>query len=343
MQSTYTLNSREMTKTLAALLEARLVPFIQSSPGMGKSSIVRALAKAANLFLIDHRISTSDPTDFSGLPGFDGQFAVMKPFREIFPLEDTPIPEGYSGWLLFFDEFNSGKKETQAAAYKTILDHQVGQHRLHPECYKICAGNMASDRAIVNSLSTAMQSRLIHLELALDFDIWYEDVALTEDYDVSIRAFLNQNKTKLFDFQPDHEEKTFCCPRTWEFLNRQVKVTGGPVEWMSPAYAGTITSAVALEYIQFCKVFNEVPKKDDVLNNPMTCILPSNASICWATVCSMNTWWEPKHSKALATYVDRLELTFQILFWRTVVFQHPEFRDDPLFATACVKVSNYLN
>lgn len=343
MQSTYTVNSRNLTKILTVLLDAGLTPFIQSSPGMGKSSIVQALAKAANLFLIDHRISTSDPTDFSGLPGFEGRFAVMKPFREIFPLEDQEVPEGYSGWLLFFDEFNSGKKETQAAAYKTILDHKVGQHNLHPACYKICAGNKASDRAIVNSLSTAMQSRLIHLELSLDFDVWYEDVALANNYHPSIRAFLQQNKTKLFDFEPDHQEKTFCCPRTWEFLNKQVSVTGNPVDWMLPSYAGTITSGVAMEYFQFCRVFNDVPKQHDVENNPMTTPLPRDSATCWATVCSMNTWWEPKNSAALAVYVNRMELTFRILFWRTVVQQHPAFRDDPLFGTACVEVSTYLN
>lgn len=343
MQSAYTVNSRNLTKILSVLLDSGLTPFIQSSPGIGKSSIVAALAKAANLFLIDHRISTSDPTDFSGLPDFEGRFAVMKPFREIFPLEGQEIPEGYSGWLLFFDEFNSGKKETQAAAYKTILDHKVGQHNLHPCCFKVCAGNLSTDRAIVNSLSTAMQSRLIHLELALDFDVWYEDVALTQNYHPTIRAFLQQNRTKLFDFQPDHEEKTFCCPRTWEFMDREVKATNDPVEWMLPAYAGSITSGVALEYYQFCRVFNSVPKQADVVANPMTHALPPDAPTCWATVCSMNTWWTPQISSALATYINRFELTFRILFWRSVVFQHPEFRSDPLFATACVEVSSYLN
>ncbi len=28
---------------------------------------------------------------------------------------------------------------------------------------------------------------------------------------------------KLMDFDPEHEDKTFCCPRTWEFVNNIIK------------------------------------------------------------------------------------------------------------------------
>jgi shikimate kinase len=37
---------------------------------MGKSSIAKSLAKEANLQIIDHRLSTSEPTDMSGLARF---------------------------------------------------------------------------------------------------------------------------------------------------------------------------------------------------------------------------------------------------------------------------------
>lgn len=213
MQDAYTVTTRAMPQVLATLIEAGLVPFITSSPGMGKSAIVAQLAKAGNLKLIDHRLSTSEPTDFTGLPGFIDGYAVMHPFREIFPLADQELPAGYNGWLLFLDEFPSASKAVQAAAYKLILDRMVGQHHLHPEVYIIAAGNKATDRAIVNTLSTAMQSRLVHLEMAVVFDEWFEDVALANNYHPTIKAFLKANPSKLWDFRPDHQDKTFCCPR----------------------------------------------------------------------------------------------------------------------------------
>ena len=71
----------------------------------------------------------------------------------------------------------------QAAAYKLVLDRQVGIHNLHPYCAVVAAGNLATDKAIVNSLSTAMQSRVIHLEMQVNFDQWLQNVALKQNYD----------------------------------------------------------------------------------------------------------------------------------------------------------------
>ena len=58
----------EMTVTVERMIKAKIVPLIQSSPGVGKSSIVHQIAEKYNLKLIDLRLASSDPTDLSGLP-----------------------------------------------------------------------------------------------------------------------------------------------------------------------------------------------------------------------------------------------------------------------------------
>ncbi len=214
MDNFYTCTPRQLKSLLSEVLMAGLVPFIQSDPGMGKSSIVKALAKEYGLKMIDHRLSTSAPEDIQGLPRFDANGkAYMSPFADIFPTEDMSIPKGYNGWILFLDEFNSARKEVQAASYKLILDRMVGQYRLHDQVAMVAAGNLATSRAITTQLSTAMQSRLIHLELAISFNEWLEDVAIKENYDSRIIAYLSQYPNELLDFRPDHQEKTFSCPR----------------------------------------------------------------------------------------------------------------------------------
>src|SRR6185437_6512290 len=115
--SAYTVTPRQTRKFITRCMISGLVPFIQSSPAMGKSAIVAAVAREYGLQLIDHRLSTSAPEDLSGLPRFreDG-IATFAPF-DTFPTDDMPIPEGKQGWLLFLDEFNSASKMVQAAAY----------------------------------------------------------------------------------------------------------------------------------------------------------------------------------------------------------------------------------
>ena len=340
---TYKCNTRNLKKILAILLDAGLVPFIVSSPGMGKSCVVKSLADDYNLKLIDHRISTSEPTDFSGLPRITDDYAKMVPFTDIFPLESTPIPKGKNGWILFLDEFNSGTKQTMAASYRPILDHQVGQHGLHPNCRLILAGNKTTDKAIVTgNLSTALQSRVVYLELELEFNIWFEDVAVAEKYHPSVMAFLMNNERYLMDFDPDNAGKPFCCPRTWEFMNRQVMVTDGPVDFMKPAYTGTITSGVAVAFVQFCKVFSQLTSKDNVLKNPSGAPIPADKSTQWALLSSMISWVEENNFGVLSTFANRFSMDMRVFFFRAAVARYPTIRNTAEFGVAASQLSHLL-
>lgn len=206
-------NTRQARNFIIRALQAGNVPFLTSSPGMGKSAIIRSVAEEFGMKLIDHRLSTSAPEDLSGLPFRNVDRAEFIPFADLFPIEGDEIPEGYNGWILFLDEFNSAKKEVVAAAYKLILDRMTGQKKLHPNVMIICAGNKATDRAIVNPLGTAMQSRVVHFEMELNFDIFVEDVMIPQEWDERLVAFLHANPGYLHDFDPAHKNKTFCCPR----------------------------------------------------------------------------------------------------------------------------------
>ena len=70
-------------------------------------------------------------------------------------------PTYYAGWLLFLDEFNSASVAVQAASYKIVLDRMVGKGHLHKNVAVVCAGNLESDGAIVEQMSTPLQSRLV--------------------------------------------------------------------------------------------------------------------------------------------------------------------------------------
>jgi hypothetical protein len=338
----YRCTPRQIRKYVCECLEAGLVPYVQSSPGMGKSSIMRSIADEYGLAMIDHRLSTSAPEDLSGLPTFDAQgFARFTPFADLFPLKDTAVPKGKNGWMLFLDEFNAAPKSVAAAAYKLILDRMVGQHHLHPNVVMTAAGNLSTDRAITNPLSTAMQSRLVHLEMEVSFEEWLYDVALPQGYDSRIIAFLSQYPNKLMDFKPDHQEKTFTCPRTWEFTNRLIKGKG-VTDHSAPLLAGTITSGVAVEFVQFTKVYNEMISLRDILAEPETCRLPGDTSLRWVTIAHMMERVDYANFEKLCIYANRFTLDFRILFYRSTLIRHPELRQHPAFAKAMSELARYL-
>lgn len=345
---------RQLTRMLNKVLRAGLVPFIQGSPGIGKSALTKKVGKMMNLKPIDHRLSTSAPEDLSGLPTFVEGKATFAPF-DIFPTEDTPLPDGYDGWLLFLDEFNSAAKSVQAAAYKLILDRMVGQHNLHPKVHIVAAGNYATDRAIVNPLGTAMQSRLVHLKLTHNVDEWLEDVAFAENYDSRIIAYISYKPEALFDFRPDHNELTFCCPRTWEFMNKLLQNNtygiiqdkhGNDIYEMeadSALFAGTITSLTATSFIQFTKVFLSLPEISQVIALPTSTPIPGDKALRWATVLHLLEKVDEKSFEPVGTYISRFDTEFRLIFFRGLVLRKKELKAHPAFRKMVGELSKYLN
>ena len=338
----YRCTPRQAKRYILECLEAGLVPVLESSPGMGKSSIMREIAQELGLFLIDHRLSTSAPEDLSGLPRFraDGM-AEFAPFADLFPLRNAAIPRGYNGWMLFLDEWTAASKAVQAASYKLILDRMVGQHHLHELVLMTAAGNLSTDRAITNTISTAMQSRVVHLEMEINHDEWLYDVALKQGYDSRIIAYLSQYPSKLMDFRPDHNEKTFCCPRTWSFMNQLIK--GKEVtEDRAAMYAGTITSGVAVDFIQFTKAFNNMVSIKDILANPKTCHVPHDNSTRWAVITHMMEKLTADNFGDLMTYSSRFSADHRILFFRASLNRMPALRQHPAFAQHAPELGTYL-
>lgn len=357
----YRCTPRQMRSNVVDCIQAGLVPFVQSSPGLGKSTIMRSIADEFGLAMIDHRLSTSAPEDLSGLPEFyddaDGhRRARFVPF-DIFPLLNSTPPKGKDGWMLFLDEANSAAKAVQAASYKLVLDKMVGQNQLNPRVAMTMAGNLATDRALVNQLSTAMQSRVIHIEMYADLREWHEDVAIPQDYDERIIAYLHyKGVDTLMDFRPDHTDKTFCSPRTWEFMNKlikgkQFKMVPDPVnpnvlryemESKTQLYAGTITSGTAVDFVQFTKVFHDIVKIGDVVKDPDNVPIPPDSPSKWAVISHLSKFVTEDIFDKVATYANRFPIEFKVLFYRTMLVSRPELRQHPAFAKAMTELANHL-
>lgn len=353
MSHAYKTTIRKVKQLVMEDIEVGLVAYLKSSPGIGKSAIVKAIAKQGNLKVIDHRLSTSAPEDMSGLPDMRGEKAVFKPF-DYLPIESDKIPDGYAGWLLFLDEFNSANKTVQAAAYKLILDKEVGQHKLHPNVYIVCAGNLDTDRAITNNLSTAMQSRLITYIIEFNFKEWMEDVVYKEGWDSRLIAFLTYKPQYAMDFRPDHNELTFSCPRTWEFMHKHlngkifdtVLQDDGTYYFTmmdkAPKYAGTITSGVAAEFITFCGVGSKMPRIKDILADPLGLEVPQIAEIAWCTVAHCVENVTEENLTKLTDYIKRFPNTFRILFFRSLFVRHPTMRHHPAIGASALEIAKYL-
>lgn len=323
MSRMFTVTPKKAQEEILACISVGLTPLLTSSPGLGKSSLVHQIAEDYGLKLIDLRLSQCTPEDLQGFPMRTGDKATFTPF-DIFPIEGEEIPEGFNGWLLFLDELTSATKPVQAAAYKLILDRQVGSFRLHPNVAIVAAGNKATDKAVVNQMSTALQSRLIHYELEPSKDDFLEH-GYKVGFDHRVLGFVTYMPNKLMDFRPDHHDTTFACPRTYEFLSRLVK--GQEVdEKMGPRVAGAIGEGTAVEFITFAREYDRLPKFRDVTAGPITTPVPSEASTKYATMSMLVSSVDEKTIEPVIDYVKRFDVEFQIVFVRGLHSRMPTLR-----------------
>lgn len=325
-----TVNTKQAYESLVDCLKERLVPMLTGSPGIGKSAIVNAIAKEYNLKVIDIRLSQCDPTDLNGFPQIVNGKASYVPM-DTFPLSSDEIPKGYDGWLLFLDEFNSAAMATQAAAYKITLDRMIGQEKLHDNCIVMCAGNLSTDAAIVNRLSTAMQSRLVHLELEPDYNAWLE-WADENDIDVRITSYIRFRPDALHSFSPDHNDKTFACPRTWEFASRLIKSLPSIERSKLPVLAGTLSEGIAREFIAFTKVFRELPTMEDIVSRPESIPVPSEPSVQYALTGAISGFANDKNIDSLMKFIKRLPVEFQYLTVRAALRRNPTLMTTPVIS-----------
>lgn len=307
------ISTQHAPELLMDVLKAQLVPMLTSSPGVGKSSIAKAIALKHNLKVIDVRLSQCDPTELLGFPSINADrtkcgYVPMTTF----PIKKDKVPDGYAGWLLLLDEFNSAPLSVQAAAYKIVLDREIGEFDLHEKVAIIAAGNLATDKAITNRLSTAMQSRMIHLELETNAKVWTVWAA-ANNIDFRINAYMSYKPEQLHAFDPNHDDVTFPCPRTWEFVSKIIKDWKEIELGKMAILAGTVGEAAAREFFAFCQIFGKLPKIQEIMSNPKTAAMPTEPSRLYAVTGLLSHNITIGNIDNLMDYILRLGKEFQVI------------------------------
>ena len=320
----------EAKQVLAKNIRAGLVSMLKGSPGTAKSAIVRELAEEYNLKIIDFRLSQCDPTDLLGFPSINTETnkASYVPF-DTFPLEDDELPEGKDGWLIFLDELNGGDRSTQKGAYKLIDDKMVGGKKLHPRVAIIGAGNLDTDAALVEEMSTAMQSRLCHIQIRPDNNNWL-DWATGAGIDTRITSFIRFKPSNLYTFDPEKAEtqETYACYRTWEFAHKQLQQCGDVLKDPTAllTFAGSLGEGVAREFMAFMRIYSTLPTIISIISNPNNIEVPKEPGTQYALSGALAQNADADNIDPIMEFTNRLPMEFQVITIRDMLKRSPALK-----------------
>ena len=291
------LDVMEKTPALAKSLPPLMV---WGPPGVGKSSIMRAVAESLSIGFIDVRLAQREPVDVRGLPVPD------RANKKVDWLVSGEWPREGRG-ILLFDELTAADRSLQVAAYELILDRRLGDLYQVPDGWYICAaGNRVEDAAVSTTMSSALANRFMHVELGEDVESWAHWATL-HDIHPSITGFLRYRPECPFRQSDENLERGWPTPRAWERVSIMMGIVPeDDEELLRKLVYGLVGNRAGMEFIEFHKLnasFADVRKM--MLSPAVSVEIPSKVDRKYAMCAAMAYYvWRGKDSAAAAALLD---------------------------------------
>lgn len=333
-----TATPKQLIAILPACEAAGLKPFIMSGPGMGKSMMFTAFARAANRPFIDTRLAYRSNVDVIGYPYLQDD-AGLKTQRFAIPGE-YPTEPG-SVWLL--DEFTCASRMTQNASLQLLLENRIGDYEVPDGTFIGLAGNRASDKAHVERLSSAVVNRLCLIELVPDLEDWTEWAVTEGNIDTRVLAFLRFRPDLLLSFDAATWDgyQAFPTPRAWAAASRLVSTE--PAAGIRPIMlSGVVGTGPAAELEAFIRIYEQLPSIDGILLDPDGSVVPDEPSARYAAAAAVSAVVDQKNISKAFRYLSRLPKEFEVFAVRTCIKRNMKLQHSKEFVVWCTTNKDVL-
>ena len=288
--------------------QARVVPYLVSGAGVGKSSAVKQACERTGRGLEPLHLATFNPTQVGGdkIPNKDG--TETNQTKPIFIKNiERKIAEGQTKGVLFLDELAQAITATLNVARPLILERRIGDWELPEGWQVVCAGNRLSDKAGVNALPSHVKDVLTYIPIAPDLEdtlSYFAKIGL----DFKVSAYLRARPN--FYYLNDPTQDVVYTPRAWEKAGHILKIKGLNKVTMMKLLAGTIGESATNDFIGFLKLIGSVPEfldLDKLINNPDTATIPEKVDVLYALCGAISTKANEKNFDNIVKYISRFK------------------------------------
>lgn len=270
--TTTTIKPSQLSLLLDQTIPAKLPILIVGKPGGGKSDLVEQAANRAGADFILMHPSVSDPTDFKGLPWVVDGKALFLPIGDL-----DRLLTASKLTVCFTDDVGQAPPAVQAALMQLYLARRINGHSISDHVVFIAATNRRTDRAGVSGILEPVKSRFASIvELQADLDDWCA-WAVAHGIAAEVIAFLRFRPAHLEHFEPTADMTNSPCPRTWFRVSQLLRLKL-PTSLQVPLFAGAVGHAVAVEFVAFLRVWQQMVSPDLIFTTPETAPIPTEMS-----------------------------------------------------------------
>lgn len=253
------MNISEIKSVLPVLMRNKVVPFLWGQQGMGKTQVIKQLAKEHSLQFRHLHLATQEVGDLVGLLIHTPEGNVKHSRPEWFPTEGKGI--------VFLDEFNRATPEVLQVMLPFVNEGTIHTHTLPEGWSVVCAGNYQTNAFNVTDTSdAALMSRFCHI----DFQPTKEEfTTFAEGLSRFVVAdFIRENPEML---EVPHKERlntSLITPdrRSWVDMIGRLEQEESIENTRYEIYSGIVGPTAAASFVTFKKKSEERLRGRDVLN-----------------------------------------------------------------------------
>ena len=279
--------------------------------------------------LIDIRLGQYDSVDLRGFPHPDKATgtAIWYPPATMPFIGNDAFKEDVL-YLLFLDEFTSASTAVFAVCYQLILDGCIGEHVLMENVRILMAGNLDTDKGVVNKIPMPLNNRMTHFEAINPVDDFCYHMQSQGTPAVFI-AFWQFKKDLVNTYDPKLTNPVVATQRSWESAIEIFQDGTLDYELKEGGMVGTIGEGPTTEFLAFNEVWKTLIPIKQIIADPKGVALPSEPSLKFAMAMHVSGNMTTKNIDKLHEYMVRMPPEFVVMAWQLAVE-----RDQTLFNTA---------
>ena len=300
--NTIQVTPRDIPNLLAWAFETKLPLFFWSSPGVGKSSMVRQFCKERGVNCIVKMLSQLGLGELSGLPFIeDGISRYANPSW-------LPTDPDWKG-IIFLDELAEAEERLRAPAYELLNERRISGcgYELPAGALVIGAGNPPEDGSSHGEMPAALSDRFCHISVkaAVDDTIAF---GLANGWAGEVLGYLQYAPSNLdgSTFGDSFLIRPSC--RSWERVTTIVKSENLSEKTRQALIFGYLGEAVASDFNYVLTCLDNMPKIEELMKMKRPQIkkaLPENLSTLYAVIYNMIP---------LVKEEEHLDQAFNVLF-----------------------------
>ncbi len=224
------MNYSECLSTVDLIVASNDVPLIIGESGIGKTSLVKYIAKSNGDYLVTIDANLLKEGEIGGLPVVENKVTIYATHNKLVEIEKALKEEEDRNVILFIDELNRCDHAVAQELMNLILNREINGYLLDERVKVIAAMNPSNkndgfynSRYDVVDMDPAQEDRFVWVKLDSDIKEWIK-WAMSEVGNINEHVIEFLSTFPEYLHMPNSDETIKPTPRSWERISKAYQI-----------------------------------------------------------------------------------------------------------------------